>query len=279
MSEQTGRDQREPLGPDVPPAPEPDPASAAGGGPSQPSGPVYGRVTRFGVPGAPSPPARPSAPGASPSWASWTPGPAPWTPPAPPPPGWTGPPDAGWSAPPGPVPGWPAPLPGWPAPARPRPRWRRDQYARWGSRVLGDLVDHAPAYVALVLQLLAYLPLYAGLLRGDVDSEPRWGLLVGGLALNLVAIGWNLWNRWIRGGRTGQSLGRRLTGTRLLSQVDGRPIGTLNAFLRDLLHVLDGFAWIGYLWPLWDEERQTFADKIIETVVVRTVDERPVGWS
>ncbi|MGI3784562.1 MAG: hypothetical protein ACRYG2_27695 [Janthinobacterium lividum] len=27
---------------------------------------------------------------------------------------------------------------------------------------------------------------------------------------------------------------------------------------------------MGYLWPLWDEERQTLADKIAQTVVVRT---------
>ena len=46
------------------------------------------------------------------------------------------------------------------------------------------------------------------------------------------------------------------------------PIGPLNAFLRDLLHTLDGFAYVGYLWPLWDAKRQTFADKIMKTVVV-----------
>jgi hypothetical protein len=26
---------------------------------------------------------------------------------------------------------------------------------------------------------------------------------------------------------------------------------------------------IGYLWPLWDGKRQTFADKIVGTVVIR----------
>jgi uncharacterized RDD family membrane protein YckC len=35
--------------------------------------------------------------------------------------------------------------------------------------------------------------------------------------------------------------------------------------------VLDGFCYVGYLWPLWDDKRQTFADKILGTVVV----ERP----
>lgn len=44
----------------------------------------------------------------------------------------------------------------------------------------------------------------------------------------------------------------------------------MNAFLRDLLHTVDGFFYVGYLWPLWDAERQTFADKIVQTVAVRT---------
>ena len=34
--------------------------------------------------------------------------------------------------------------------------------------------------------------------------------------------------------------------------------------------MLDGLAYVGYLWPLWDDERQTFADKILRTGVVRT---------
>ena len=71
-------------------------------------------------------------------------------------------------------------------------------------------------------------------------------------------------------GRTGQSLGKRVTGTWLVGLDDGRPIGVLDAFLRDLLHVVDGLAYVGYLWPLWDDQRQTLADKIIRSVVVRT---------
>ena len=42
----------------------------------------------------------------------------------------------------------------------------------------------------------------------------------------------------------------------------------MNAFIRDLVHILDGMAYVGYLWPLWDEKKQTFADKIMRTIVV-----------
>ena len=31
-----------------------------------------------------------------------------------------------------------------------------------------------------------------------------------------------------------------------------------------------GLLCVGYLWPLWDAERQTFADKLMHTVAVTT---------
>lgn len=235
---------------------------------------VYGPVTRFGpvepgrAPGAGPTPPRPdgswTAVAAAHPQAGGPGGPVPpWAGPAyPPPPGGPAP----WAG--GPPP-WGGGMPPWPPPAR-RPSWTREQYAPWISRVGSDLVDRAPAYVASVLVLVSYVPLYTGLFRGDLDARPTWWLLVVGLLLSLASTGWNVYNRWYVAGRTGQSLGKRVTGTWLVSEVDGRPIGMLNAFLRDLLHVLDGSAYVGYLWPLWDERRQTFADKIIETVVVRT---------
>ena len=39
------------------------------------------------------------------------------------------------------------------------------------------------------------------------------------------------------------------------------------AFLRDLAHLLEGICFVGDLFPLWDQRRQTFADKIMTTVV------------
>ena len=41
------------------------------------------------------------------------------------------------------------------------------------------------------------------------------------------------------------------------------------AFVRNLCHIIDGaICYIGFLFPLWDAKRQTFADKILATVVV-----------
>jgi uncharacterized RDD family membrane protein YckC len=98
----------------------------------------------------------------------------------------------------------------------------------------------------------------------------------------LLSVALSLWNRTFRQGRTGQTIGKQALGIRLVADPTAgpfgqppatsgpalAPIGPLNAFLRDLVHTIDGFAYVGYLWPLWDAKRQTFADKIMKTVVV-----------
>jgi uncharacterized RDD family membrane protein YckC len=94
------------------------------------------------------------------------------------------------------------------------------------------------------------------------------GALIYGL-LGLVSLGLTIYNRWILGGRTGQTWGRRTLNIRMVSEQTGQPIGAGMAFLRDLCHILDSLScYIGWLWPLWDAKRQTFADKIMKTVVV-----------
>jgi uncharacterized RDD family membrane protein YckC len=84
----------------------------------------------------------------------------------------------------------------------------------------------------------------------------------------LVALAYTIYNRWILGGQ-GQSLGKRAMGIKLIGEETGQPIGTLMALVRDICHALDSLAcYIGWLFPLWDAKRQTFADKIMRTVVI-----------
>ncbi|WP_434742259.1 RDD family protein [Micromonospora sp. SH-82] len=88
----------------------------------------------------------------------------------------------------------------------------------------------------------------------------------------LATLGFVVWgvNRWWLAGRTGQSLGRKLLGIRLVSAGTGRPIGPVKAAARDLAHVLDGaIFYIGYLFPFWTAKRQTLADMVTRTVVAR----------
>ena len=143
-------------------------------------------------------------------------------------------------------------------------------YASWLQRVGAYLLDS-----------LAVLPYLAGLLVMTVTSEPgvnRYGDPVdqptsaGALAFGIGALAtlvlWG-WNRWVRGGRTGQSWGKKVVGLTMQGDATRAPIGVWMAFVRDLAHYVDGFFYLGYLWPLWDGKRQTFSDKLTKTVVVQ----------
>jgi uncharacterized RDD family membrane protein YckC len=51
------------------------------------------------------------------------------------------------------------------------------------------------------------------------------------------------------------------------------------AFFRDLAHFVDAIiCYAGFLFPLWDNKRQTLADKIVHTVVVKNGAVPPQGY-
>jgi uncharacterized RDD family membrane protein YckC len=123
-------------------------------------------------------------------------------------------------------------------------------YANWGQRVGAALIDQVPAWVVYAVGFATH--------TGVI-------ILLGGL----IALGITIYNRWILAGRTGQSWGKKVLNIKLISESTGQPIGGGMAFARDIVHILDAIpCYIGYLWPLWDAKRQTFADKILSTVVV-----------
>jgi uncharacterized RDD family membrane protein YckC len=129
-------------------------------------------------------------------------------------------------------------------------------YAAWLSRVGSYILDFLPAWV---------LYLIGGLFSGHGGAGTSVGLL-----FDLAGLGWIIYNRWVRAGRTGQSVGKSALNTRLIDERTGQPIGGGMAFVRDIAHIVDSIiCYVGFLFPLWDSKRQTLADKILHTVVVR----------
>lgn len=123
-------------------------------------------------------------------------------------------------------------------------------YANWGQRVAGYLIDYVPIFVLEFIGIIS---------RNAIVY----------LLMLLASIGWWIYNRVFQAGRTGQSLGKKTLRLRLLSEKTGEPIGAGMAFARDICHILDSLAcYIGWLFPIWDAKRQTFADKIVSTVVI-----------
>jgi uncharacterized RDD family membrane protein YckC len=147
------------------------------------------------------------------------------------------------------------------AAARPQPpaRYGFPLLATYGQRVGGFLIDIGIPGGLLVVVLIAALA---------ARNVIVIGLVYPGAAV--VGLTFLLWNSGYRQGRTGQSLGKSVLGIRLVRAGTGAPVGFGRATGRQAAHLLDGLPLgLGYLWPLWDEQRQTFADKVCSTIVVQ----------
>jgi uncharacterized RDD family membrane protein YckC len=136
-------------------------------------------------------------------------------------------------------------------------------YASWGKRVGAYLID------GLVV-MVGYIPAIIG---GAINGSQADGTSAIGTILTLIgvvaALAIFVWNTCMKGGNTGYSIGKGALGIKLIGEQTGQPIGAGMAFVRYLCHIIDGIpCYLGYLWPLWDSKRQTFADKIMKTIVV-----------
>ena len=77
----------------------------------------------------------------------------------------------------------------------------------------------------------------------------------------------------LEGSPSGQTLGKKAVGIRVYDLKQGGQIGYGRAFVRYLGRLPSSFVlYLGYLWMLWDGEKQTWHDKLAGSVVVPTRD-------
>lgn len=75
----------------------------------------------------------------------------------------------------------------------------------------------------------------------------------------------------LEGGPEGQTVGKKALGIRVIDLTTGEPIGYGRAFIRYIGRYPSFFVFlVGYLRMLWHRERQTWHDKLVDAVVVRT---------
>lgn len=150
------------------------------------------------------------------------------------------------------------------------------QFASWGARLGGYILNS-------LASMLFYLPAIISFFAGPreyqectIDDEPAlcklptstgWAIFAVLLGLGVIAF-FVVYAKAV--GKTGQFWGHRGAGVRIVDATTGAPIGAGRAFGRYFAHILDAIpCYLGFLWPLWDQKKQTFADKLVGTVSVR----------
>jgi len=149
-----------------------------------------------------------------------------------------------------------------------------NMYAAWPQRALAYLIDVAicgiPGWILMMIG--GVLSAGSATIDPNTGAVTAGGSVIGtliGLVGYALMIGLVVWNMIIKQGKTGQSIGKAKMGIKLISEQTAQPLGPLMTFVRMLVHIVDQLpCYIGFFWPLWDQKRQTFADKIMNTVVI-----------
>ncbi|GAB7031531.1 RDD family protein [Streptomyces sp. NPDC021749] len=163
-------------------------------------------------------------------------------------------------------------------------------YASWGARVGAILID-----VLIIGALPIILYIIGGVMAassassatpdtsscppGDIQcisdaynsaadsATPVGAIIVMALAW-LIAVAGSFF-LMAKEGSSGQTPGKKALGIKVIKEATGQPMGFGMTFVRYLCRYLNGLlCGIGWLWPLWDDKKQTFADKIVGSVVV-----------
>jgi len=140
-----------------------------------------------------------------------------------------------------------------------------NELAGWDSRAAAFAVDVLPGVAVVATSALVWL-------AAPPQSLWWWlsiSVLVGAALVTMV-------NRAVLPAILGWSLGRALLGLEVV-RPDGAPVGVGQLMLRELAHLADTLSvCVGWLWPLWDSRKRTFADLLLRTEVhCVAADRRP----
>lgn len=144
--------------------------------------------------------------------------------------------------------------------------------ARLGARLIDSLITAIiPGIAFLVLVVGPHKPRRLCTVNGKLGtcrppSAISWTLF--GLLIT-VGVLFALYYFIFLVGRTGQTIGRKVLGIKVVDKHNGQPIGAGRAFVRFIMGFVSSSACLlGYLWMLWDEEKQTWHDKVADSYVI-----------
>jgi uncharacterized RDD family membrane protein YckC len=145
------------------------------------------------------------------------------------------------------------------------------ELASWGSRVGAALLDGLVIGVPWIAGYTIFLVNVIS--RADntyPDDRPQPYAVILFLLGGLITLGLWIWNRVIRQGKTGQSVGKSALHIKLVGAETYQPIGPGKTLLREILrNIFNSACFLNDLWPLWDDKHQTWHDKVCDTYVIK----------
>jgi Mce-associated membrane protein len=149
-------------------------------------------------------------------------------------------------------------------------------FASWGKRVAAAVLDGAigagTTFLAFGDQAVTVPFIGAAFQPTAVPGVPTTSWTDSGWVVSAVLL------MILMQAYLGVTPGKIVMGIAVVHERDARPIGLVQTTVRWLLHILDSILLIGYLRPLWNAQRQTFADSIMATFVLDTRRPRRHRW-
>ena len=149
-------------------------------------------------------------------------------------------------------------------------------FASWGKRVAAAVLDGAigtgTTFLAFGDQSVTVPFIGAAFQPTAVQGVPTTSWTDSGWVVCAVLL------MIVMQAYLGVTPGKIVMGIAVVHERDARPIGLVQTTVRWLLHILDSILLIGYLRPLWNAQRKTFADSIMTTVVLDTRRPRRHRW-
>ena len=138
-----------------------------------------------------------------------------------------------------------------------------------GSAPSGPRASFGTRFLAALIDGLALL--VVGVIARAIVGDPLGRLVNIGVGLAYYT--------YFEGSPSGQTLGKRAMNIRVVDLQTGMPIGTTRAFIRYVGRFVSAVVvGLGYLWMLWDVEKQTWHDKMANSAVVPTSDYPVEAW-
>lgn len=128
--------------------------------------------------------------------------------------------------------------------------------ASFGERLIAAIIDS----------------IVVGLATGLLGRIGLFGSVIG----FIVSYGYYV---YLEGSPSGQTVGKRAMSIRVVGMHTGTTVGYGGAFVRVIGKIVSAIpCLLGFLWMLWDPERQTWHDKFADSVVVPVASYPVANW-